>query len=591
MILRLRLRNWRAFDDLDLELGPGTTFMVASNGIGKTSLMMAAAWGLFGTASGVDPTEEKRADADSTRVDLALALPATGVVSIGRWTDQRGRSQLEARIGDRVIITQEELEALLAKELGADPHILARLTFMTHGGSLQSEQGEFRLRDHLARVFGVAPLLRAATSAERLVSEAASAMRRLKAARRTDAGERDGLLGEIASIDERLADTRSRREDAVSRLKELDEQRRLAEAWSSYRSAVTAREEKLAELLRSARDLVPEEHAGEDVLAALNADERHRQESLSSSERDLADARARLVLTEEAADQLQRAEAICPTCLRALSEHELTAALGEHDRRLSQLRSDIAMAERELASRRSVLSSVRAVLAGIRSIPEPVQPAHEETRASDEDAIKDLYERTRDDVLELDRLIAEHSAARGNAVKALEALQDEERRMAELQSLLRLEALGRAAADAFGSTADAITNARIEPLVAEVGRRWKLIFGTEGLRLNSNGEITRQVGSRVLPFRSLSGGEKIWALLLTRLLITSVSTRAPFIWLDEPLEHLDPRLRKVVAGTLARASLGGTLRQVVVTTYEADVARQLMEDVPSASLIYVRATD
>ncbi|MGH9321272.1 MAG: AAA family ATPase, partial [Vicinamibacteria bacterium] len=284
MILRLRLRNWRAFDDLDLELGPGTTFIVASNGIGKTSLMMAATWGLFGEASGVVPTEEKRGDADSTRVDLALALPAAGVVSIGRWTDRRGRSHLEARIGDRIITAQEELEALLAEELGADPHVLARLTFMTHGGSLLSEQGEFRLRDHLAKIFGVAPLLQAATSAERLVSEAGSAMRRLKAARRTDAGERDTLLAEIASIDERLASTTSRREDAVSRLKELDERRRLAEAWSSYRSAVATREETLAELLRSARDLVPDEYAGQDARAALDAAERGLQESLSSSE-------------------------------------------------------------------------------------------------------------------------------------------------------------------------------------------------------------------------------------------------------------------------------------------------------------------
>ena len=57
--------------------------------------------------------------------------------------------------------------------------------------------------------------------------------------------------------------------------------------------------------------------------------------------------------------------------------------------------------------------------------------------------------------------------------------------------------------------------------------------------------------------------------------------------MNEPLEHLDPRLRKVVAGTLAKASAGAGLRQVIVTTYEAELARQLMEDVPSASLIYV----
>lgn len=49
MIQRLELQNWRAYDRLDLELGPGATFVVASNGIGKTSLIMAAAWGSSAT--------------------------------------------------------------------------------------------------------------------------------------------------------------------------------------------------------------------------------------------------------------------------------------------------------------------------------------------------------------------------------------------------------------------------------------------------------------------------------------------------------------------------------------------------------------
>ena len=40
-------------------------------------------------------------------------------------------------------------------------------------------------------------------------------------------------------------------------------------------------------------------------------------------------------------------------------------------------------------------------------------------------------------------------------------------------------------------------------------------------------------------------------------------------------------------GTLAKASTGVGLRQVIVTTYESELARRLLEDVPSASLIYV----
>ena len=54
MIRRLRIQGWRAFDDVTLELGEGLTFVVADNGVGKTSLVQAASWGLYGGLSQVD---------------------------------------------------------------------------------------------------------------------------------------------------------------------------------------------------------------------------------------------------------------------------------------------------------------------------------------------------------------------------------------------------------------------------------------------------------------------------------------------------------------------------------------------------------
>ena len=75
---------------------------------------------------------------------------------------------------------------------------------------------------------------------------------------------------------------------------------------------------------------------------------------------------------------------------------------------------------------------------------------------------------------------------------------------------------------------------------------------------------------------------------MTRLLVLSVSTKVPFVWLDEPLEHLDPRIRRVVAGTLVRAASSANLRQIFVTTYEEPLAHQLAEDNPMAELITVR---
>ena len=56
MIHQLRLRNWRSYEDLDLRLDPGTTFVVAPNGVGKTSLVYGLAW--VSSGSTVASTQE-----------------------------------------------------------------------------------------------------------------------------------------------------------------------------------------------------------------------------------------------------------------------------------------------------------------------------------------------------------------------------------------------------------------------------------------------------------------------------------------------------------------------------------------------------
>jgi DNA repair exonuclease SbcCD ATPase subunit len=588
MILNLRLRNWRAYEALDLELGPGTTFIVASNGVGKTSLILAAAWGVFGEASGVDAGEEIRGDADSAGVEVVLRLPSSGNIAIGRTVNRKGQSKLEARLGERVITDQPELRSLIVDELGGDLQVLARLTFLAHGGAVESSHGEFKLREHLASVFGVTPLLEAAGSADRIVSEAASAARKLKAGQKTDRAETEKLAAALQWVDEQLVSTAETRAEAVQEMNEADELRRQGDEWARYRSLLAGRQASLKGLAQKAGAFVPRGTAAEDIPEALNRAERDLQEQLAAASAALAGVDAQLDLIEEAQTQLQGAGAVCPTCLRPLSEHDSADALKQHETRLAQLKAQSAEATKLASALSGKLSSLRDVLNEVRALPAPTLPAGDEIAEEGVRVAHEEYELARTRVQELDQLVAELGAGRRVTEARIGELAEAERQTAAILGLLRQEAVGRAAAEAFRATADAITKEQIEPLVAEVGRRWKLIFGAEGLRLSPQGEVTRQVGTRVLPFRSLSGGEKVWALLLTRLLVTGASTNAPFVWLDEPLEHLDPRLRRVVAGTLARASLTGGLRQVVVTTYESELARQLMEDVPSASLIYVR---
>ena len=590
MIRRLQLRNWRAYDNLDLELGPGATFVVASNGIGKSSLIMGAAWGLFGDTSRVKAQDEVRGDAESALVEMELRLPSGIDMVIARSITPKGRATLTAKLPDKEISSQSELDALLTAEFGADSHVLAQLTVMIHGGAVETFQGEFELQDHLAGVFGVTPLFEAARRAKESADAAASALRKMKTTQRFERRERDQVEAELQSVMDQLATTNESRDRAVAAMNDAAELVRIGEEWSRFRAGMSERTKKLDSLAEQAASLLERPVTAETVVDVLTEAAQNLEDSISAAENEAASARGKSELITAARSHLQGAGAVCPTCLRPLSEHEAGRAEEEHTRHLQELESEIAEAQEKATASRSALGEVRQLLDQIRTLPVPLEP-ESGVPDSDLETVQGEFQRHRDEVQALDQRLAMLSASRESLDGVLKDLDEDDLRTRQLEVLYREEGIALAARDAFESTGNAITKKYIEPLAQEVESRWKRMFGGGGLNLSPEGRITREVGERTLGFASLSGGEKVWALLLTRLLVAAASTKAPFVWLDEPLEHLDPRLRKVVAGTLAKASSGAGLRQVIVTTYESELARRLMEDVPSASLIYVTTSE
>jgi DNA repair exonuclease SbcCD ATPase subunit len=589
MIQRLELQNWRAYDRLDLELGPGATFVVASNGIGKTSLIMAAAWGIFGDMAGVRGADEIRGEAEAATVKVELRLPSGGVLGITRSVDQRGRESIEAIAGDAALTSQEEIDRVLSSEFGADAHVLAQLTIMIHGG-LHETQGEFTLQDHLAGLFGVRPLFEAAARAEGLVAETASALRKTKIVERKDQREKEELLADLRAAEQDLLTAEDDRGRAVTELNMASERLRGELEWATYRAALNERSAKLGAYAEAAGSLLGRTLEPEDVLDALTEWEADVERSVSEAETESATARGRADVIRESIAQLGIAEAVCPTCLRPFEEHDAERAAQQHAEHLDSLSAVMIEADERASKQRTVLADLKRTLADVHSVPTPVEPSSDEA-AGDLEAVRRAHDAARDEVQGLDQSIAMRTAAVKAIQDALEAVEEDQERIERLEELFRLEGLANATAQTLRGTADRIMEHQIEPLVAEIARRWKQTFGKEGLQLSPDGRITRTIGGRVLGFEALSGGERVWALLVTRLLVAGASTQAPFVWLDEPLEHLDPRLRKIVAGTLAMASSHTALRQVIVTTYEAPIAQRLMEDVPSASLIYVTSAE
>jgi len=272
-----------------------------------------------------------------------------------------------------------------------------------------------------------------------------------------------------------------------------------------------------------------------------------------------------------------------------MKAQEVAAARAEHEHRAQGAAEAAEEHSRAQESHRKRAAAIAALLVRLESVRPPSPPADSTDVPAPADA-----EASYGAALEA---VNHHNQELGALESRLQQLQTQiasDDQITEVEQQLHLayrrEALAIAAAEAFESAVTHVTETVIEPIAAEVRWRWKQLFPNGGLTLRPDGSIVRMEAGQELSWETLSGGERIWARIVTHLLVLGSSTNLPFAWFDEPLEHLDPQLRHAVAAALASATQGGPPAQLLVTTYENTIARQLAEDIPEASLINLRAS-
>lgn len=581
MIRRVTLSNWRAYDRLHLDFDEGVTFLVAENGIGKTSIVMAVAWGLLGEASKVDARASIRGDAQSASVEVQVALADGRTLQIARTVTNKGKTKTSSTL-DGVLIANE-LE-LLQEVCGVDPVVLARLAFMSDGGHIASES-EFDLKDHLYRVFGVAALREAEDEAKRLVKAAEDARAGIRRAERQHDANRGQLEQALREIEEQLGDLEEAGLELNQELDLANQARNAAQQWAAYQEGVQQREAKFRDLLEQAGDLIDaKDPEGAQLQLAELEDQLDRQ--LNKLREEIAGHDARWSLARKAIERLHGAETVCPTCLRPINREEASSAIHEHETDASAMEQALAELNAGLTELTERMSTIHDVRRQLQRMPgSPISPMVD---SIDIELANRSYSKVMAQLDAHKEKVSEIKVRRHEVLRQLRGQEEAEAAQAAERLAFRREAVALATARALNQTAERITRERIDPLTQDVATRWKRLFGTGDLILNPNGTIRRKMGSRVLKLNELSGGERIWAQLVTRLLVLAASTQASFVWLDEPLEHLDPKLRRIVAGTLVRAADRDGFRQIVVTTYEESVARQLAEDHEKARLIFIR---
>ena len=588
MIHRLLLRNWRSYEDLDLQLDPGTTFVVAPNGVGKTSLVYGLAWAVFGQHSSVDPKDCIRAGTGSADVKVELELPNGRRLSISRTARRRGAPTASYEMdGER--LTESSATAAMEQAFGIELPVAGRLSMMLGGGHIATSD-TLNLEGHLHHAFGVAHLLNAARTADSVAKETEKARATLRSTTRQRMENRAVLELEIAELEEEIVHLRQRRAELEQVRNAAAAQRSLVERHLTLAGQLEQYERQRSRLLATIEDLLgrpvaPE--SKESISSELRTELETSERAIAEMTEGAVTARSTITAAEQAVRLLDGDRAVCPTCMRPLPSQQRASALSVHRTHLEDAWAEVTCIEEARGARQTRAQAVSRLLAQLEALQPPSIVAGVDNVPTREDADA-MYQQASAN-------LDEHNQRLGGAQSRLESLKaqiasDDQIRQQEekLRLAYRREAAALAGAKVLREAAEHVTQSRIEPLASEVRGRWKHLFTNNGLTFRPDGSITRLRGDVELGWDTLSGGERTWARIVTHLIVMGTTTSLPFAWFDEPLEHLDPQLRHAVAATLATATRGGSPRQLLVTTYEHGIAQQLADDTDGAGIIAIR---
>lgn len=580
MIRRISLWNWRAFERADIPFEDGTTFLVAPNGIGKSSLLEAAQFALSGRTT--HPISPVMLGSESAQVELALQLPTSEVLLIRRTISIASSTGPKSTITlNDEPLTEAEFVAAVDRGFHSSPEFIARNSILRD--SLRDVK-HTNLRSLLARAFDLDAKRAEAEQLAALADDYKVAAEQLSREVRSEERAIGRLEGEV----EVAVAGRTAADDSLAQAREtLDA---AGKARDSYLKAVVSAQrvakwdEDASRLLENVRQFVP--NVTLDTITALVDEFVQQVETVATALQEQAmSLQARLDLIDTALAELSAAGAECPVCRRPLDDRDRAAAEAVHRAEAAGLRDQLGMLDLEGALGRVSDARIlgRQVIAlGTR----PDGPAASEMPPDPQN----VFDSAR---LDLERAVAAQREAASKAEEleaALRSAHELVERSALSEQAWRRWALTSAASTALFKAIDDVIDKEVTPTRRAVTRRWNDLFRDRaGLEFDLDGNLWRLVNAEKLPIDGFSAGEQTAAKILMQLAILTTATSIDFCWFDEPLEHLDLRTRRNVASLLAQGRKATGLRQLVVTTYEEELAAHLADAEESAQIEYVRA--
>lgn len=325
-LISLEIENFRQHKDTKLEFLPGVTGIIGKNGSGKTTILEAIAWALYGSSAvrGTNDTVRCRAAEGNSPVEVKLTFglgPHTYTISRRLETSKSTASIAVDGVHSRTGF--KEVTDAVTKLLGMDYQ-----AFFTSFFTGQKEIEFMRGMDGRQRVGAISRML----GYERLVR-----------ARERANQDRLGLNREIEGLERGLADPEEIKRRKTEAQSAVSAAEKVVGAAAEQESAA----EKEAERLKPLRDLSEEKAKRHSELSRRLELDRAEEKSaaqqvqrLNAELKAIAENEAELVVIEPQLEEFRKAG----------EEYRKLAELQKHDSKQREIQGQLAAIERDIAS-------------------------------------------------------------------------------------------------------------------------------------------------------------------------------------------------------------------------------------------------
>lgn len=602
VIRTVDMSNWRRFDHHVVEFGPGINFMVGDNASGKTSTLEAIAYALTG-----DPATVTR-----ERVLRDPEQPATVRLSFLAGEEEYviERTQLPDRVGPAALWKKTDKKKLASSPkgvtrevetiMGVSADFLRRIVYMAEGDVFKfatDPPGEV-LDQQVRRVLGLDQIERYLSA----LDAAARDIRERGADLRTRLGELD-QLGVRSSTDVQVhLESLDEQRDVI--LKSLGDFNNAISHLNETRGKLDSVSTSLAGLVDTGAALIEERSklVGRSIVhihEETEAQVKQLNEQAIASREDIARSEGERIGLQRVLDLLQpykgkRETVPCPVCGKPMTTSEregivetVNIGIGEIEVRESTLKSELAEHNRITESWRSFFDTLRELVHNLESLGSvDVGPFM---------TISEIMESMPEYGASLD---AEKASLEGDLAEIRPKLDKvEETRSAYLTAQNRLADLGlatpeaaveatlnletraltlRAARQASNDTLSILRDVDMGAIYGQISALWNTFVreGRWNVSLGPDGApVLRTESGAAFDLSQFSGGEKTALLVILHTIIAHHFSKANFLLLDEPLEHLDSINRRSLIRFLIQAKNRGLFGQIIISTFEESLIR------------------